>query len=216
MTNSGTGLLDLPVQLRSRIWSLALQSSTPVYPLGAFDASQPPLTRVNKQVRAEALPIYYAQTKFFITTSSPYGLHRDTGASNWLARIGTSNSRYITFIHFDFGQGYFTLERTARGTPWRLTTFCLALAPLGPGATPGLKAKVKESISVLVKNHTLSGRLVRAVLLFLAWLVARPASAPKMLGTSITAAQFYQIEGLSAQDVHSLDWMFDREQKRSF
>ena len=69
-------LLDLPAELREHIFSLAVTSEKPTvtFRLDRFqkesyeEASQPPITRVSRQVRREALPLYYDCNEFIIHT----------------------------------------------------------------------------------------------------------------------------------------------------
>ncbi|KAK5732175.1 hypothetical protein LTR17_010752 [Elasticomyces elasticus] len=90
------GLLTIPPELRTRIWELALEitDTPPVICRDSankdktlkvwrykFDdqAVQPPLTKINRQVRAETLPMFYGRNTFELG----YGLGRE-----WLSCIG--------------------------------------------------------------------------------------------------------------------------------
>lgn len=71
-------LLDLPPELRDAIYEFALTAEKTVvtYRLDAYErdtydhAVQPALTRVNRQVRDETLPIYYGCNDFILHTES--------------------------------------------------------------------------------------------------------------------------------------------------
>ncbi|KUI72140.1 hypothetical protein VM1G_07431 [Cytospora mali] len=59
--------LNLPPEIRNDIYRLALVQPTTT----DLASPQPALTRVNKQVRAEALSIYYAENKFSLLLGRP-------------------------------------------------------------------------------------------------------------------------------------------------
>ena len=73
-------LLQLPAELRSRIWRLALglHAQPPTYMYDALavfpldddkqhTATQPPLTRASRQLRQETSPMFYAFNTFAVT-----------------------------------------------------------------------------------------------------------------------------------------------------
>lgn len=81
-------LLALPAELREHIFSLAVLSAKPTvtFRLDKFqkesyeEASQPPLTRVSRQIRREALPLYYDVNEFILHTEG----EKAEDAHRWL------------------------------------------------------------------------------------------------------------------------------------
>ncbi|GAB7365661.1 hypothetical protein MBLNU230_g7002t1 [Neophaeotheca triangularis] len=84
-------LLSIPPELRALIFEFALTAS---HPLVAFrldpyqrdsytEATQPTLTKVNRQVREEALPIFYGSNTFVLHTNST----KAEEARSWLHSI---------------------------------------------------------------------------------------------------------------------------------
>ena len=70
--DTGTGFLDLPAELRNRIYHLALTRPDTIN-VTSFDiakpqfnssATQPALTQICRQIRNEALPVFYNQNCF--------------------------------------------------------------------------------------------------------------------------------------------------------
>lgn len=76
---SRLSLLGLPGEIRDLIYELALISEKPTvafcldeYQLDGYqEATQPPLTRVNRQIRQESLLIFYEVNKFILRTEEP-------------------------------------------------------------------------------------------------------------------------------------------------
>lgn len=63
----GFPLLDLPAEIRNLIYRQALHKDGVIKAL-----KQPPLLCTNKQIRDEALPMYYADNKFFVSIRAIY------------------------------------------------------------------------------------------------------------------------------------------------
>lgn len=59
--------LDLPAELRNKIYSYAVLINKPIHLAAAF---APPITRVSKQLRAEALPVFFAENSFTVEVTS--------------------------------------------------------------------------------------------------------------------------------------------------
>ena len=89
-------LLALPPELREQIFSYAVFSSKPTvtfrldkYQRETYEqASQPPLTRVSRQIRRESLPLYFENNAFVFHTE---GLKAED-AARWL----THNSLHLS------------------------------------------------------------------------------------------------------------------------
>lgn len=80
-------LLGLPGEIRNTVYDMILLSPTPLQILDTSIPVQPPLTMVCHQLRAEALPLFYARNTFSIK------LHNldSRPLSRWLSRIGAAN-----------------------------------------------------------------------------------------------------------------------------
>lgn len=66
-------ILDLPAELRNRIWRLVVKEDvTFVWPGLRPRVEQPNLSQVSRQVRGEVLPIYYRENIFALNVSPPY------------------------------------------------------------------------------------------------------------------------------------------------
>lgn len=84
-------LLELPAELRDLIYDFALTSPKPLvtFHLDAYQkdsythATQPPLTRVSRQLRYETLPIYYSSNAFVLHTEGA----KAEDAQHWLQCI---------------------------------------------------------------------------------------------------------------------------------
>jgi hypothetical protein len=81
-------LLDLPAELREYIFSLVVTSEKPTvafeldkYQKESYEqAAQPSLTKVSRQVRREALPLYFERNEIIVYTDGD----KYHGARNWL------------------------------------------------------------------------------------------------------------------------------------
>ena len=73
-------LLELPAELRDYIYELALvnESNIVIDPWDNPKAAQPSLTRVNRKIRDETLPMFYAKNSFEIDLKI-YGFSRCAG-----------------------------------------------------------------------------------------------------------------------------------------
>lgn len=88
-------LLELPPELRDAIFEFALTSEKTIvtFRLDGYQkdsytqAIQPPLTQVNRQVRHESIPIYYASNDFVLHTEG----NKSDDARRWLV----CNERYL-------------------------------------------------------------------------------------------------------------------------
>ena len=65
---SSSRLLELPAELRNRIYCYAVVSDTSV-PVGANSFSEPALLATSKQIRDEASPVFYAENSFNVDMS---------------------------------------------------------------------------------------------------------------------------------------------------
>ena len=94
------GLLDLPPELRDQIYEyLVLKQRNTITMLpnyGSFQspvsAAQPAICCVNRQIRAETLPMFYSNNLFLAEVSDSTDL---AIAKNWLVVIGDENIRHL-------------------------------------------------------------------------------------------------------------------------
>ncbi|KAK3648889.1 hypothetical protein LTR56_003825 [Elasticomyces elasticus] len=91
---SGSRLLQLPAELRNRIFELVVVKPQPIptarcklcckdqhaWPSERIIPQQPAVTRVNRQLRTEVLPIYYGQNTFWIPREI---LREQVGVQEW-------------------------------------------------------------------------------------------------------------------------------------
>lgn len=97
------GLMDLPQELRDYVFSFILikpqNTITMLSNAHCFQsevsASQPALSKVSKQVRAETLPNFYNSNVFLAEISDSEDLET---AMNWLAAIGDENVRHLRHL----------------------------------------------------------------------------------------------------------------------
>jgi hypothetical protein len=113
-------LRELTPELRTYIFELALviedqifnDFSRLTYPSDCYcynqkiKSSQPPLTRVNRQLRAETLPIYYSRNKFLVWVENADGW---VGSMKWLQAIGNS-IELIRSLRIDVGEKVFFID----------------------------------------------------------------------------------------------------------
>ncbi|KAG6358493.1 hypothetical protein INS49_014377 [Diaporthe citri] len=104
------GFLDLPAEIRNKIYQLALVDR--FYARLITNLTPPALTLVNRQILAEALPIYYAGNNFYLllwatddglSDQDPVLFHRFTQMMEYFGRRTTSPTdespmRYIMNI----------------------------------------------------------------------------------------------------------------------
>lgn len=129
-------LLELPPELRDAIYEYACTSDATTvtfrldkYQQGTYqEAIQPALTRVNRQVRVESLPVYYACNDFVMHTEES----KAKDASRWLEcnephllalRRVSLWVRYVPVAHdLASSQGAFsiTMERDATEGRWKV------------------------------------------------------------------------------------------------
>lgn len=113
------GLLDLPKELRDQIVSsILIKPQNTITMLSnshcfqsEVSASQPTISMVSKQLRAEALPIFYSSNHFLAELSNPDDL---ATARNWLAAIGDGNVRHLRHLVLS---GWTKVERHEQGRP---------------------------------------------------------------------------------------------------
>jgi hypothetical protein len=90
---------DLPAELRDEIYVFALHTGKMISPtLNVESCIQPPLTRVNRQLRLEALPVFYSVHQVLLVLN--YGLLSGPKASgfDWMNRIGTCNLQLVPSV----------------------------------------------------------------------------------------------------------------------
>ena len=97
------GLLDLPQELRDQIYEyIMIKPKNTITMLSIYDcfrsevsAAQPALSRVNRQICSETLPMYYNSNTFLAEIS-------DFGdlciAKRWVSAIGGSNVRHLRHL----------------------------------------------------------------------------------------------------------------------
>lgn len=117
------GLLELPKELRDHIFSYILIKPQNTITMlsnshcfqSEVSASQPTISKVNKQLRAETLPIFYSSNTFLAELSDPEDL---TTAKNWLAALGDRNIRHLRHLILS---GWTNIEHHEPGmqTTWR-------------------------------------------------------------------------------------------------
>lgn len=129
-------LLDLPAELRTYIFELAVTSEEPLatFHLDKYqndtrqEAVQPALTRVSRQLRSESLLLFYACNTFILHTeghkadqgyqwarcNEPY-LTEMTRIVLWQRYVALTNARSESN-----GALAVTLERGKAGDPWRV------------------------------------------------------------------------------------------------
>ncbi|KAK7914057.1 hypothetical protein PG985_011760 [Apiospora marii] len=97
------GFLDLPPELRNKIYYLALgeyeTSSDPYGPTTCTALAPPALTRTNRQIRKETLGLYYSQNRFSFKLPFPGG---PDAFERWCTMMGPHLqlvTRGITFMH---------------------------------------------------------------------------------------------------------------------
>ncbi|KAK7702636.1 hypothetical protein SLS64_009599 [Diaporthe eres] len=112
-TEKPLGFLDLPAEIRNKIYRLAIVTTRPYGNDNLVSSLVPPaLTLVNKQIFAEALPIYYAENSFYLllwakdedlSDQDPALFHRFAQMTEYFGRRTTSltdesHLRYIRNI----------------------------------------------------------------------------------------------------------------------
>ncbi|KAL1586987.1 hypothetical protein WHR41_03986 [Cladosporium halotolerans] len=98
-------LRDLPADVRKEIWREAFISDKKLFICACTwcrnqgaNACQPPLTRTCRAFRAEALPIFYGETKF----KFPVGHTPKISVPGWLKAIRMHNSALIRHLELAF------------------------------------------------------------------------------------------------------------------
>jgi hypothetical protein len=107
-------LLELTPELRTYIFELTLITEDQIFndfsrlfyssDNDSYDqkikSGQPPLTRINRQIRVETLPIYYSRNKFLVWVKNADGW---VGCTEWLQAIGNS-IELIRSLRIDVGE----------------------------------------------------------------------------------------------------------------
>lgn len=101
--------LKLSRELRNAIYKLVVTSSSPISPLHKINKTvmslpivehphekQPAITRVSRQLRSEALPIYYSENTFEFTN---FPRRSDSPFSRFL-KIGDESLKHIRTVKF--------------------------------------------------------------------------------------------------------------------
>ena len=101
-------LLDLPTELWLHILACSVRRPCAIDPTWkrvkhqqSRIVAQPPITRVCRQLRQEALPLFYHLNRFEL-----HHLHRTACTRDWLVAIGDANRRAMgsLTLHTDLGQ----------------------------------------------------------------------------------------------------------------
>ena len=96
--------LDLPAELRNEIYKFVLgdcdrhklrDQRTVPQPKVSF--GYPPITKISRQIRAEALPIFYASS-VFIFDSDKTGMQVATTLQRWMAEVAGEQVRHLTSV----------------------------------------------------------------------------------------------------------------------
>lgn len=112
-------LLALPAELRTLIYEFAVHESTQSIVRNAkkgtsHEIQQPGLTRTNRSIRQQTLPLYYELTVFIISLQTPKLEH---ASRRWLRAIGPENRRRIKHVHvarrewYDYFRGLESFRR---------------------------------------------------------------------------------------------------------
>lgn len=94
------GFLDLPRELRDEIFEYIIVKPTNTITMlenhncfqNEVSAAQPAISRVNKQIRAESLPMFYKRNLFLAELTNFMDL---LTAKNWLEAIGNLNAGHL-------------------------------------------------------------------------------------------------------------------------
>ena len=134
--NRPSRLLDLPTEIRDLIFAFALTSEKPLVAFKLDDyqrdsykeATQPPLTQVNRQIRHESLPIFYDCNDIILHTDSS----KATDTRRWLTCVETRLDklqrlsfwiRYVTLTnHWSASNGAISifLQRSKAEGVWKV------------------------------------------------------------------------------------------------
>ncbi|KAG9530522.1 hypothetical protein KCU93_g2684, partial [Aureobasidium melanogenum] len=90
-------LFVLPIELRLYIYGLVIGDAT-------FDPDrhiqQPTLLYINRQVRLEAVPVFYGQTNFRFKLPRVMKAESTSSAQKWLKSIGEENFQMLRHVSF--------------------------------------------------------------------------------------------------------------------
>jgi len=125
--------LNLPSELRNRVYELCLLHQEPIHPWMDYNHRQeltPGLLRANKTVHREASSLLYAQNRFDFATATPEDV------ASFLKTIGDNNAACIRHICIDFPSlrdlepGNVTLEEGSDGILANIQSSCANLRTL--------------------------------------------------------------------------------------
>jgi len=113
-TKPDNPLMRLPGELRNEIYRLVLVSNNQLLVTKSSIPTQPPLTMVSRQIRKEAIAIFYRENKFGVEVVNNDGRHEGV----WLVKIGWENMKLLDFsrIHEDYYVFLFSQNST---DPWK-------------------------------------------------------------------------------------------------
>ncbi|KAK3713502.1 hypothetical protein LTR37_008460 [Vermiconidia calcicola] len=134
-------LLDLPVELWTRIVKMAVVQDLPIHDLtvgmsGRLDlqdhVQQPAITKSCRVVRNECLPVFYSHNLFAF--SDEFELH---GLREWLEAIGRANYQKIEKLSLNSPENDLLpyLQEVFEGATLALTLKSSQKTSLGPGLT---------------------------------------------------------------------------------
>ncbi|KAK4630269.1 hypothetical protein CLAFUR0_07663 [Fulvia fulva] len=101
--------LDLPAEMQNRISAHTLANGSQ-----SIEAAQPGITRVNRQIREQTLPMYYTSTTFHIHPrkadkslhghTKTLGSATETMVTQWVERSVGENAKYLrrAILHLDY------------------------------------------------------------------------------------------------------------------
>ncbi|KAK3050292.1 hypothetical protein LTR09_008441 [Extremus antarcticus] len=101
--SSSSPLLKLPPELRNKIYGYAILRSG-VKKVHSTDGSQPPLLRVCKEIRSEAVALYYTDNKFYLCIDS-CNVRRVLGFRKALAKHFSRPAPHLCPADFDDSHG---------------------------------------------------------------------------------------------------------------
>ena len=93
-------LTSLPAELRNRIYRLALINDKPLNITSKKTNQEPALLATNRQIRAEALKIYYAENIFLLRVDLGYRFDKRT--TSWFQSLAKSKRDLISKICVDY------------------------------------------------------------------------------------------------------------------
>ncbi|KAI9661059.1 MAG: hypothetical protein M1821_009386 [Bathelium mastoideum] len=117
-TTPRSSFTKLPAELRNRIYYLAILEDGEDTCLRLKDHQQPGITRVSREIRSEALPIFYGETTFWIEADLP---NQSSGKSGYFKdialveqRIGLMNYQMLRKFQVRMGDGCRSYQGTLK------------------------------------------------------------------------------------------------------